>query len=168
MKVATPGGRKTLARPKPRGQCGALPYRLTPDLEILLVTSRDTGRWVIPKGWTMKAKTRREVAALEALEEAGVEGKTAKTPMGVYDYVKVLRLGDSQACKVTVFALQVAIQRETWREQDQRSTQWFPWQAAAAAVQEPGLRRIIARFAKAILRDHIAPRAALIGGAEPS
>jgi len=153
LKAATTGGRKTLARPKPRGQCGALPYRLNPDLEILLVTSRDTGRWVIPKGWTMKSKTRREAAEQEAIEEAGVEGKTPKTPLGVYDYVKVLRLGDSQLCKVTVFALHVTLQRETWREQALRSTRWFAWEAAAALVQEPGLKRIIARFAKAQSRD---------------
>jgi 8-oxo-dGTP pyrophosphatase MutT (NUDIX family) len=149
MKSDGGSGRKTTARAKPRAQCGALAYRRSPGLEILLVTSRETGRWVIPKGWTMKSKTRREVAVLEALEEAGVEGKAARKPIGVYDYAKVLRSGEVQTCRVSVFALQVTAQRESWREQDQRSTQWFPWAAAAAAVNEPALKRLIGRFAKA-------------------
>jgi 8-oxo-dGTP pyrophosphatase MutT (NUDIX family) len=102
---------------------------------------------VIPKGWPMKLKTRREAAALEALEEAGVEGKIAKQALGGYDYTKILRSGEGQLCRVTVFALEVTTQREIWREQDQRVTQWFGWEEAAAAVLEPGLARIIRRFA---------------------
>ncbi len=144
----TGAGRKTVARPKPRPQCAALPYRLASGLEILLVTSRETGRWVIPKGWTMRSKTRREVAALEALEEAGVEGRIVKKSLGAYNYQKILRSGQSQACRVTVYALQVTTQHDSWREQDQRSSQWFAWDAAAAAVDEPGLTRLIKRFAK--------------------
>ncbi len=143
-------GRKTVARLKPRPQCAALPYRLVAGLEVLLVTSRETGRWVIPKGWTMKSKTRREVAALEALEEAGVQGKIVKKSLGAYDYRKILRSGQSQACRVTVYALQVDTQHDTWREQDQRSSQWFGWEAAVAAVNEPGLTRLIRRFAKSV------------------
>jgi 8-oxo-dGTP pyrophosphatase MutT (NUDIX family) len=125
-----------------------LPYRLTPQLEILLVTSRETGRWVIPKGWPIRSKSRRQVAALEALEEAGVEGRVAKEPLGEFDYAKVLRLGETQACRVTVFALEVTTQRDEWRERAQRNTRWFDWEGAAAAVQEAGLSRIIQDFAK--------------------
>lgn len=141
-------GRKKLARAKPRAQYGALPYRLAPRLEILLVTSRETGRWVIPKGWPIPAKSRRQVAALEALEEAGVEGRVAKQPLGEFDYVKLLKSGESQLCRVMVFALEVESQRDAWREQAQRSTQWFGWEEAAAAVQEPGLRQMILDFAQ--------------------
>ncbi len=96
----------------------------------------------------MKSKTRREVAALEALEEAGIEGKIMKKSLGAYNYQKILRSGQSQACRVTVYALQVTTQHDSWREQDQRSSQWFVWDAAAAAVNEPGLTRLIKRFAK--------------------
>ena len=148
MKDPAPSRRKRLARLKPRAQYGALPYRLSPQLEILLVTSRETGRWVIPKGWPIRLKSRRKVAALEALEEAGVEGRVAKEPLGEFDYPKMLRSGESQACRVTVFALEVATQREAWREQTQRSAQWFGWEEAAAAVQEPGLSQIISDFAR--------------------
>jgi 8-oxo-dGTP pyrophosphatase MutT (NUDIX family) len=145
-------GRKSVARPKPRAQYAALPYRIGAgdDLEILLVTSRETGRWVIPKGWPMKGRTRREAAAIEAIEEAGVEGRMIRKAVGAYDYLKVLRSGDSQRCRVTVYAVEVTIQHETWREQDQRSSQWFVWDVAAAAVNEPGLARLIRKFAAAI------------------
>jgi 8-oxo-dGTP pyrophosphatase MutT (NUDIX family) len=128
-------------------QCAALPYRLSPHLEILLVTSRETGRWIIPKGWTMKLKTRREAAAIEALEEAGVEGKISKEPLGGYDYMKTLKSGEAQLCRVAVFSLEVTSQREIWREQDQRTTQWFGWMDAAAVVSEPGLAEIIRELA---------------------
>jgi 8-oxo-dGTP pyrophosphatase MutT (NUDIX family) len=125
-----------------------LPYRLAPRLEILLVTSRETGRWVIPKGWPIRLKSRRKVAALEALEEAGVEGRVAKEPLGEFDYPKVLRSGESQPCRVTVFALEVATQNDVWREQAQRTVQWFGWEEAAEAVLEPGLKQIILDFGR--------------------
>jgi 8-oxo-dGTP pyrophosphatase MutT (NUDIX family) len=134
---------------RPRAQLGALPYRRAPGLEILLVTSRETGRWVIPKGWPMKSRTRREAAALEALEEAGVEGRISKKPIGAFDYLKVLRSGAGQPCRVSVFSFEVTLQRDSWREQSQRSTQWFAWEAAAAAVVEPGLASLIREFAQA-------------------
>jgi 8-oxo-dGTP pyrophosphatase MutT (NUDIX family) len=147
VKDPAPSRRKRLARSKPRTQYGALPYRLAPELEILLVTSRETGRWVIPKGWPIRLKSRRKVAALEALEEAGVEGRVAREPLGEFDYPKMLRTGENQPCRVTVFAMEVVTQRDAWREQAQRSARWFGWEEAAAAVQEPGLSQIISDFA---------------------
>jgi 8-oxo-dGTP pyrophosphatase MutT (NUDIX family) len=148
LKDPASSSRKKLARSKPMAQYGALPYRLSPELEILLVTSRETGRWVIPKGWPIRSKSRRKVAAVEALEEAGVEGRMAKEPLGDFDYPKVLRTGENQPCRVTVFAMEVLTQRDAWREQAQRSAQWFGGEAAAAAVQEPGLSQIILDFAR--------------------
>lgn len=140
--------RKKHAKSKPWAQYGALPYRRAPGLEILLVTSRETGRWVIPKGWPIRSKSRRQVAALEALEEAGVEGRMAKEPLGEFDYLKLLKSGQSLPCRVTVFALEVVAQRDAWLEQAQRNTRWFDGEAAAAAVQETGLKQIILDFAR--------------------
>jgi 8-oxo-dGTP pyrophosphatase MutT (NUDIX family) len=140
---------KLKLKPAPRPQYAALPWRRTPDLEILLVTSRETGRWVIPKGWPMKSKSPRAAAAQEALEEAGVEGEVARAPLGAYDYEKILSPGVSRPCRVTVFALAVKRQRDSWREQGQRRFQWFPWEDAAAAVREPDLAAIIRAFAAA-------------------
>jgi 8-oxo-dGTP pyrophosphatase MutT (NUDIX family) len=134
---------------EPRVQCGALPFRGGETLEVLLVTSRGQGRWVIPKGWPMLGRSRHDAAAIEALEEAGVVGDVDATPLGEYDSVKRTRTGALTPCRVIVYPLHVAEQKSRWREQGQRVVRWFPWQDAAAAVREPGLAQIIRRFGEA-------------------
>jgi 8-oxo-dGTP pyrophosphatase MutT (NUDIX family) len=138
---------------KPWAQYGALPYRLSPRTEVLLITSRETGRWVIPKGWAMTSKTRREAAAQEALEEAGVSGKIAREPLGTYDYMKFLKSGQGLPCRVTVFSLEVTQEHERWPEKAQRATRWFSWPEASAAVQEPGLASLIDAFGQSLGRS---------------
>ncbi len=147
MKTAPAAGRKGPATPMSRAQYAALPYRRAPALEILLVTSRDSGRWVIPKGWPMRAKSARAAAAREALEEAGVEGIIARRALGAYHYVKILRSGEGQPCRVEVYPLEVTLQRRSWREQHQRTTRWFDWESAASAVREPELAALIRKLA---------------------
>ncbi len=132
---------------KPRRQFGALPYRADGALEVLLVTTRETGRWVIPKGWPMVGKSPRAAAAREALEEAGVVGKAGRRRLGAYVYPKVLKSGETVACRVSVFPLAVTEQKAQWREQDQRQTRWFTPVEAAEIVLEPGLSAIIRDFA---------------------
>jgi len=140
--------RVDLAIEEIRPQVAALPYRHAPDLEILLVTSRETGRWVIPKGKLMKGLTLWEAAAQEALEEAGVVGVIGETPLGTYDYVKFLKSGVGAACRVTVFPLAVREQLPTWLEQHQRESRWFAWAEAVEAVHETGLGAIVEAFAR--------------------
>jgi 8-oxo-dGTP pyrophosphatase MutT (NUDIX family) len=138
---------------KPGQQYAALPYRFRDgSVEILLVTSRETHRWVIPKGWPMKGKKPHAAAAQEALEEAGVVGKTGKTAIGAYQYVKQLANGAPLLCTVDVFALRVVRQRKAWREQAQRTAHWFTAEEAADAVQEPELQALIERFGRIIAR----------------
>ncbi|MEN9850080.1 MAG: hypothetical protein RL128_243, partial [Pseudomonadota bacterium] len=61
-----------------RTQYGALCWRMhRGKVEVLLITSRDTGRWVIPKGWPIDGLAPAQTAAREAWEEAGVEGDIA-------------------------------------------------------------------------------------------
>src|SRR5580700_8279053 len=81
----------------PRIQYAALPYRSTGSsgTEVMLLTSRQTKRWIIPKGWPMRGKTPHASAAREAFEEAGVIGQVAKRPIGSYSYVKGLEGGDT-------------------------------------------------------------------------
>ena len=124
-------------------QFGALPWRMTTSLEIFLVTSRETGRWVIPKGWPIKGLTPWAAAAREAMEEAGVIGEIAEAALGAYSYVKFLKDGQGQPCKVRVFPLKVTQQLEDWPEKHQRIAKWFLGDEAASAVQEPGLARLI-------------------------
>jgi len=127
-------------------QYAALPYRCAERVEVLLVTSRETGRWVIPKGWPMKGKKPHSAAEREALEEAGVTGKIGKQSIGTYSYAKRLLGGATIDCVVHVYPLAVERQQASWREQDQRTARWFDPQEAADAVQEPTLAALLQGF----------------------
>jgi 8-oxo-dGTP pyrophosphatase MutT (NUDIX family) len=132
----------------------ALPWRAGKNgLEILLISSRETKRWVIPKGWPMLGRKPHVAAAREALEEAGVIGKTLKTSVGSFHYVKNLRNGDAILCRVEVFAMQVERQRKSWLERDQRITRWFPADEAASLVREPELSTLIRDFKTEALEE---------------
>jgi 8-oxo-dGTP pyrophosphatase MutT (NUDIX family) len=134
---------------EPRAQAAALPWRRRPDgaAEVLLITSRETRRWVIPKGWPIKGLTSAQSAAREAFEEAGVEGDVGKKKLGAYHYDKRLRSGRLQHVRVSVYALQVARELETWPEKDQREKLWTTPLDAADLVDEPDLKALIAAFA---------------------
>jgi 8-oxo-dGTP pyrophosphatase MutT (NUDIX family) len=91
-------------------QYAALPFRRRADLtiEVMLITSRDTGRWVIPKGWPVPKLTPRNSAAHEAREEGGIVGRIGERPIGRFHYDKRLSDGSSTHCEVEVFALKRA------------------------------------------------------------
>lgn len=114
-------------------------------LEILLITSRDTGRWVIPKGWPMAGKGASQCALREAFEEAGVEGRTTGGTVGLYTYDKVLAKG-VQPCIVSVFPVEVDRLRDEFPEKGQRVRRWFKQKKAAARVDEPELKSLILGF----------------------
>lgn len=137
------------SRRKPRKQVGVLPYRWTDDggWEIYLITSRETRRWVIPKGWPMKGRTASGAATQEAFEEAGLVGKTAKQLVGTYVYDKRLVGGGSVPCAVLVYGMAVEKQLDDWPEKGQRDGHWFKPADAAEAVQEDGLAALILGFA---------------------
>jgi 8-oxo-dGTP pyrophosphatase MutT (NUDIX family) len=129
-------------------QVAALPYRFDEDgLRVLLVTSRETQRWIIPKGWPMKGKKPHRAAEREALEEAGVRGRVDRRAIGRYEAWK--RLSDHFVLTtVKVFPLEVQRQRKKWREQAERRYAWFRAEDAADLVEEPGLRTLIRSFAE--------------------
>ena len=133
-------------------QYAALPYRRSKKgaVEIMLVTSRETRRWIIPKGWPIAGVAPHNLAALEAMEEAGLLGKVGEKPIGSYHYDKKRGDGSIVNCTVDTFALEVEQQMPAWPEQDERKTQWFPPEEAAELVQEPELRAIIKKFAKQV------------------
>lgn len=128
-----------------RLQYGALPYRPSVDggREILLITSRDTGRWIIPKGWPMRGKEGWEVAAREAFEEAGIEGETNAQAIGAYHYHKRRPGGRSLTCRVEVFPFGVVSELKRWPERHQRRRQWFTAREAARLVDEDELKSLI-------------------------
>jgi 8-oxo-dGTP pyrophosphatase MutT (NUDIX family) len=110
--------------------------------QVLLVTSRDTGRWIIPKGWRAKGLTDSQAAAREAAEEAGVSGKVKSKPIGSYTYPKLDRTG-ARSLRVAVFLLKVRRESAQWAEQHQRTRAWFDIDEAANKVGETALRALI-------------------------
>jgi 8-oxo-dGTP pyrophosphatase MutT (NUDIX family) len=129
-------------------QVAALPLTIGDDgsARVLLVTSRDSKRWVIPKGWPMKGRSARDAAAQEALEEAGIVGRTSDNPIGTYLYLK-RRDRQVAVCRVDVYVLVVEKQLKNWPEKGQRRALWLTPQEAAGLVDEPGLIGILRSFA---------------------
>jgi len=129
-------------------QYAALPYRVIGEtVEILLVTSLRTHRWIIPKGWPMEGQQPPVCAAREAHEEAGVSGEIDAVEIGQYRYFKQVKGNVSVPCKVEVFALKVTRERKAWPEKDERVRRWYTVAEAASAVDEPQLRLLILKFA---------------------
>lgn len=145
---------RTMATPLPNEpddrsqQYAALPWRRAPDgsTKVLVITSRETRRWVIPKGWPMKDRAPAEAAAQEAYEEAGVIGEPDPTPIGAYGYGKRLRAGAVQEVTVTVYALEVFVEQLAFPEQGQREKLWTTPDEAAERVDEPELKALIRAF----------------------
>lgn len=138
---------KVLAPDGARLQAAALPFRRAEGLEILLVSSLDTGRWIVPKGWPMKGRQNFETASREAYEEAGVKGDISPQPAGTFHYDKRRRNGAVWRCMVEVFPLEVKHQSQSWPEKSARKTRWCEWSVAAELVDDPGLGDIIRAFA---------------------
>ena len=132
----------------PIRQIAALPYRIEDDgtVRVLLITSRETRRWVVPKGNPIRGLASHEAAAHEAFEEAGISGIACPAPLGTFDYMKRRRSGSLKHATVALFPLAVTEQAEDWPEQDERETRWFGLDEAAEAVEEPHLKRLIANF----------------------
>ena len=130
-----------------RRQVAALPWRRGPDgIEFLLVTSRETRRWVTPKGGRMAGLSDAQAAAQEALEEAGIEGSVSAAPLGTFRYLKVLKRRAPRWCVVAVYALEVRVEHPTWHEQAERERVWVSRDEAVRRVGEPDLKALIAAF----------------------
>ena len=154
-------GKSTIKKPRAavRQQFGVLPYRETKKagLKILLVTSRETRRWVIPKGWPIKGLNPAASGAQEAYEEAGLRGTTRSRPLGSFLYEKrMMEKHTTVPCEVTVYPMLVTRQETTWPEQAERKKFWFSPTTAIGAVSENGL--------KAIIRDFVSGRQKINSG----
>ena len=135
-------GRKTDVR----AQFAALCWRMHNDnLEICIVTTRNTGRWILPKGWPMHKQTPAQAAAAEAYEEAGITGDAIDHCLGVYSYVKPLKSG-SAPIVVMIYPVHVRNVLSDWPEKGQRKRKWLSPKKAAKKLQEPELKRIVASF----------------------
>ena len=132
-----------------RNQYGALCFRYADGgraIEILLITSRESGRWIVPKGWPMKGKAPHEAAAIEAWEEAGDRGKVKKTPGSRYTYLKELNGGKVVPCVVDMFQVEVREINADFKEQGQRRLDWVSPDEGARRVREIELKSLLVNF----------------------
>jgi 8-oxo-dGTP pyrophosphatase MutT (NUDIX family) len=143
------GGKEALGTQEPKQQIAALPFRRRKTLEVMLVSTLESRRWVIPKGWPMKGFSDSEAAAREAFEEAGLVGDIAENPFGQFHYFKRKKNGAVWLCRVDVFPMQVAEQRRNWPEKAQRKTKWFSLEKAAMEVSDPELGELLLSWAAA-------------------
>jgi 8-oxo-dGTP pyrophosphatase MutT (NUDIX family) len=128
-------------------QVAALPIRRAADgsVRVLLVTSRETHRWVIPKGWPWPDRDDSISAAEEAREEAGVLGHVQSQPLGSFVYEK-RRLSGTELVRAEVYLIEVTSLLDTWPEQAERERAWFSLPEAADAVSDPELQELLRAF----------------------
>ena len=130
-----------------RTQFAALCYRVVKDkVQVLVISSRGTGRWIVPKGWPMDGKTPAEAALQEAWEEAGVIGKVVSAPLGLYSYRKVQEHAPDFPCIAVVYAVKVKSLSKDFPEAGERRVKWVGRKKAAKLVDEPELSRILRDF----------------------
>jgi 8-oxo-dGTP pyrophosphatase MutT (NUDIX family) len=128
----------------PALQYGVVPLRAEPDgWRILLITSRETRRWVVPRGNPIRSLSPAESAAQEAFEEAGVRGTVSAAPLGSYRYDKRRRSGAIVTTEVQLFRLAVTEELDDWPEKGQRERRWVTPDEAAALVTEPDLQALL-------------------------
>jgi 8-oxo-dGTP pyrophosphatase MutT (NUDIX family) len=141
--------KKAARQPAPEDrQYAALPLAVEDgETRVMLITSRETRRWIIPKGWAEPGLAPHEVAAKEALEEAGLVGEIAAEPIATYSYEKRLSKGEIRLCEVDVYPLTVDRQLAKWPEKKQRETRWFSFAEAALKVEDGGLITLLLSLA---------------------
>ncbi|WP_417415563.1 NUDIX hydrolase [Hoeflea sp.] len=140
-----PGDNRPGLKRKPKRQSAAAVFRGTGDQrELLLVTSRDTGRWIVPKGWIEDGEDGADAALRETWEEAGVIGEVqADGPVGHYRYIKQRARRRDAICDVDVYLLMLREEQDQWPEKDQRRRKWFPVATAIGLITEEGLKDVI-------------------------
>jgi 8-oxo-dGTP pyrophosphatase MutT (NUDIX family) len=130
-----------------RTQFAALCYRVKRGkLKVLLITSRRTRRWIVPKGWPMEGRTPSQTAIQEAWEEAGVTGRPAGPCIGVYSYAKDVGSMDDLPCLAMLYPVEVRALAKEYPESGQRRRRWVSPRKAARLLSEPELARLILDF----------------------
>ena len=136
-------------------QSGALPWRVkrskkADKAEVLLVTGRRSGRWMIPKGWPVAGKSMADSAAQEAFEEAGIKGKVDPQPIGIFRHVKQHLLLGRLEVDIQVHAMAVKRELGNWPERGERTRKWFKVEEAAERVDSEELRTLIVQFGESL------------------
>ncbi len=148
LPISVNGARKTDVRT----QFAALCWRLVDGkVQVLLITSRGSGRWIVPKGWPVDGQTPGDAALTEAWEEAGVVGKVDWRPLGLFSYRKMIAEDDDLPCVAMVYPVRVKSLAKTFPEAQERKRRWVSRKKAAQMVEEPELAQIIKSFDPRIL-----------------
>jgi 8-oxo-dGTP pyrophosphatase MutT (NUDIX family) len=135
-----------------RTQFATLCFRMVRDKpEVLLVTSRGSKRWIIPKGWPMDGKTPAESAQIEAWEEAGVHGKMYDRVLGLFSYRKEVGPEQGVPCVAMVYAMKVKRIESDYPEAKQRKRKWLRPKKAAALIDDAELAHMVRNFDPAVL-----------------
>lgn len=151
----TKKAKRRRGRKQQRRQFAALPYcQDNSEIRVLLVTSRETRRWILPKGWPEKKLSGPQVAEKEAMEEAGLIGEMSTRSIGYYSYLKRLRDGRGVVCGVDVFPMRVSQLLDDWPERHERERRWFSLAQAALAVDEGELVTLLLRLAAPPVNVH--------------
>lgn len=111
--------------------------------KVLLITSRGTGRWIIPKGWPIEGRSMAGSAMQEAWEEAGVKGVIEEEAIGDYCYEKVPGRGSVVPIVVQVYRMRVKELAKEYPERNQRQRKWFSLRKAADLISEPELKDML-------------------------
>jgi len=129
-------------------QSGVIPFWIQEGrLEVMLITTIRSKRWIIPKGIVEPGLSPAVSATVEAEEEAGIRGNVSDLPLGSYQREKW-----GGTCTVQVFPMEVTEVLDTWIEDHLRDRQWLSPQEAAARVEETDLKAMILK-----IPDHIKP-----------
>ena len=132
-----------------RAQFAALCFRWIKEQResrILLISSRDSGRWILPKGWPVNGRTPAQSALLESYEEAGVQGKVYDQCMGHYSYTKLMGNRRAVACVVGVYPIRVKSLLKKFPERGERRRIWLSPKDAAKMISEPALKPMLRQF----------------------
>lgn len=140
--------RLRLLRAASERQFGAVPFTVVDGhVVFLMITSRRTGRWIFPKGSAILGKASWQVAQLEALEEAGVEGDIEAQSIGTYQTIKKRTITQS-VVEVEMYPLRVTRQHDAWQEQVSRHRHWALLPEARRLLSDPKLADIAAKIAR--------------------
>lgn len=123
-------------------QSGIVPVRVSEKgFEVMLITTRKSGRWIIPKGIIEPDLKPEDSAAKEAHEEAGVAGDVIESVMEAYTYRKW-----NGVCNVQVFPMLVTGEAAHWPEEGIRDRKWVRQEDVGRYIENPELTEAIARI----------------------
>jgi len=143
-----------MGEPDAARQSGAIPYTIVQgQVVFLIITSRRSGRWIFPKGAPIEGLEPWEVAANEALEEAGVEGEIETKPIGSYRTMKTFPIRRA-VIEVDMYPLRVTRQLEDWQEKRNRHRHWVILPEAKRLLSEPRLAELAARLSQRVLAEN--------------